>query len=352
MDKCTLTVIKCELCGKEFNGYNPKSALSRHSIYCKDKYEFLKKYNLNENNIIEIYDECGSVLQFKNKFPFRENNKFYYDILKDFNAEISFKKAGNSINTKLKRKETNIEKYGYKHNFEKNCDSRIKWEKRLLNTEGITNVFQRKEVKKKSIETNLLKYGVEYAAQNEDFKINRKYCILKYGETEGIEKYKEICYNRGKSTRLEYFIKKYGNIDGPIKYLDRQKNFLCSKNGCISKLNIIFSDMLKSLNIEFESEFSIPYNDSYKKYDFKIGNNLIELNGDFWHANPKTYYSDDILSFPGGKVTAKDIWEKDKLKKDIAINNGYNILYFWENEINNKYKFEKIKLKIKKLCNL
>lgn len=352
MDECTLTVIKCELCGKEFNGYNPKTALSRHNIYCKDKYDFLEKYNLNNDNIIEIYNKCGSVLQFKKKFPFRENNKFYYNILKDFNAEVSFKKAGNSINTKLDRKKTNLEKHGYEHNFDKNCESRNQWEKKLLENEGITNVFQREEVKKKTIETNLLKYGVEYLSQKEEFKINEKYCISKYGEIEGANKYKEICYNRGKSTRLEYFINKFGEIDGTIKYLERRKNFICSKNGCISKLSVIFSDMLKSLNIKFETEFSISYNGSYKKYDFKIGNNLIELNGEFWHANPKKYHSDDILSFPGGKVIAKDIWNKDKIKKNIAINNGYNILYFWENEINNVNELKKIKLKIKELCNL
>lgn len=352
MDKCTLTVIKCEICGKEFNGYNPKTALFRHSIYCKDKYEFLKKYNLNENNIIEIYNKCGSVLQFKEKFPFREGNKFYYDILKDFKADISLKKAGNSMNTKLKRKKTNLEKYGYEHNFEKKCKSRVQWEKRLFDTEGITNVFQRDVVKKKSIETNLLKYGFEYVAQNEEFKINEKNCILRYGENEGVRIYKDILYARGSSMRLEYYINKFGEIDGPAKYLERRKNFICSNNGCISKLNIKFSDMLKSLNIKFESEFSILHNGLYKKYDFKIGNNLIEVNGEFWHANPKKYHPDDILSFPGGKVIAKDIWNKDNIKKNIAIDNGYNILYFWENEINNVNEFKKIKLKIKKLCNL
>ena len=46
---------------------------------------------------------------------------------------------------------------------------------------------------------------------------------------------------------------------------------------------------------------------------------LIEVNGDFWHANPQRYKESDILL---KNLTAKDIWDKDRKKMNKATNNG------------------------------
>lgn len=53
---------------------------------------------------------------------------------------------------KAKQHETNMKNYGVYHNLCKNHPSRIKWQQRLLDTEGITNVFQREAVKVKIAE--------------------------------------------------------------------------------------------------------------------------------------------------------------------------------------------------------
>ena len=54
---------------------------------------------------------------------------------------------------------------GTKHNFYRESVSRIKWERNLIENEGIVNVFQREDVKEKIKKTVFEKYGV--------------YCILK-----------------------------------------------------------------------------------------------------------------------------------------------------------------------------
>jgi len=70
-------------------------------------------------------------------------------------------------------------------------------------------------------------------------------------------------------------------------------------------------------------------------YDFFVEdfNLLIEVNGDFWHANPEKYLEEDLLNFPGEKVMAKTLWEKDAKKKKIALDKGFKIVYVWESEI-------------------
>lgn len=57
---------------------------------------------------------------------------------------------------------------------------------------------------------------------------------------------------------------------------------------------------------------------------------LIEVNGDFWHANPKMYIESDVLL---GDLTAAKIWSKDKKKFDKALSKGYTVITIWEKEI-------------------
>jgi len=59
------------------------------------------------------------------------------------------------------RKKSWKETCGTEHNFSKHSSSRKKWEARLKIEEGIENVFQREEVKKKSQKAHLEKLGVD-----------------------------------------------------------------------------------------------------------------------------------------------------------------------------------------------
>lgn len=86
-----------------------------------------------------------------------------YKKIKEFNIQSrTIKESSNTVRQE-KIKNTNIEKTGFSSNLSKGCPSRIKWTDRLLKEEGITNVFQRKDIKEKIKKTILTKYGVESA---------------------------------------------------------------------------------------------------------------------------------------------------------------------------------------------
>lgn len=108
--------------------------------------------------------------------------------------------------------------------------------------------------------------------------------------------------------------------------------------------------MLKDIGIDFETQFKIGK--YFHKYDAKITGTktLLEINGDFWHANPNLYKPDDRLNFSKtNHPKAKEIWEKDEKNKKFAEKNGYKIIYLWESEISNKTDIELIKILINKL---
>lgn len=72
------------------------------------------------------------------------------------------------------------------------------------------------------------------------------------------------------------------------------------------------------------------------QYDFMINDNiLLEVQGDYWHANPNIY---DVN---GNDSTKKSLTERqkfkinqDKLKQEFAIKYGFKIFYIWETDIN------------------
>lgn len=92
----------------------------------------------------------------------------------------------------------------------------------------------------------------------------------------------------------------------------------------------------------------IPYTYQYElssyHYDFHIhGTNiLIEVDGDFWHCKPGSKYE-----VPKMKEQVTNM-NNDKIKKDVAKDNGYTLLRFWESDIQNN-RLEVVKILIENL---
>ena len=100
-----------------------------------------------------------------------------------------------------------------------------------------------------------------------------------------------------------------------------------------SLLEIRFETFLETLDIEFIHSYYINTKDYHFIFDFYLPkyNTLIEVDGDFWHCNPKTHHSPTCKT---QKINIKNDQEKNKW----AQSNGYKLLRFWEDDINNNIK--------------
>ena len=95
-----------------------------------------------------------------------------------------------------------------------------------------------------------------------------------------------------------------------------------------SKLEKTFANILDLLCIKYTISFYAKEIKAF--YDFYLpeSNTIIEVDGDFWHCNP--------IKFPLPKYESqKKNLERDKQKNQWAQDNGYKLLRFWENDINN-----------------
>ena len=90
---------------------------------------------------------------------------------------------------------------------------------------------------------------------------------------------------------------------------------------------------MNALGVEYIAQFQVGFN----AFDIRLANTniIIEVNGDFWHANPIKYKSDDLLPFPvpTGTKMAEEVWKKDARKNDYATKKGYNVIIIWESEM-------------------
>ena len=193
-----------------------------------------------------------------------------------------------------KRNETVKEKYGTDNVFQnKEIIEKIKTkkEKTVLEKYGVNNVFQLEEIKEKIKQTNREKYGTDYAIQNE--KLREKYFskrtskgnFISSGENELAKILEDLGFNFQRQ------------ITGKFKWFDENNKF----------------------------HFCIP---DFLIEDKKI---VIEYFGDFWHANPLFYKSEDLVY----TRKASEIWYFDSIKKEFIEKQGYKLIIIWENDLKN-----------------
>lgn len=106
----------------------------------------------------------------------------------------------------------------------------------------------------------------------------------------------------------------------------------------LSSLNKRIFEILENAKIDYRREFRIKYKDDenktkWKFYDLKINNTLIEINGDYWHANPNKYKAEHVFNFPKTVITAQDIWNMDKFKRELAELYNFKFCIIWEDEM-------------------
>jgi very-short-patch-repair endonuclease len=102
------------------------------------------------------------------------------------------------------------------------------------------------------------------------------------------------------------------------------------------------NQILEELKVEFEPQKVV----GFKIYDFYVpqANLLIEVDGDYFHANPEVYTEGSLNSMQKRNV------KNDEFKDTLASGRGYNLTRVWESDLANKY--EEVKNSIKKQIGL
>ena len=188
-------------------------------------------------------------------------------------------------------------------------------------------------------------FQTKMKAEPEKYK-GRTLLELEYWTNRGysIEEAQLLRKERQRTFTLEKCIAKYGKEQGTKRWKERQtkwveslhRNFNLHGDGR-SPQSIWAKEMIRTLcailKIEIPSKekwMASKNNELRCSYDFTYNKKIIEFNGDFWHANSLYFNHDDII--PVSNITAKEKWEADKKKKELAESYGYEVLVVWESE--------------------
>lgn len=331
----------CKECGKVFYVNKASRARPRYcSEECRKKSqerqrrEFNLKYinavanNLNENSIEGIdYVECP--------------------ICHEKHAQINlihFKRHGYTNIEDVKKDFPNIQLTC------QNMKNNYKGENNPMSLKNKSDL-ERKQSSPYSIEHYLKKYnGDEILAKQKlqefldsidrtNWKVNTR---LSYFINQGMseDEAKEALRERQVANGLQWYIKKYGEELGKIKY-DERINKWCKKaftgkshsqraDCCIEE--IIQNNTENMLYGDKEFAIKSPVTSQYYKIDLTNlkNNRMIEFFGDYWHCNPKIY--DKTYIRKKRKATAEQVWEHDKIRIAHLQKLGYNVMIIWEHD--------------------
>lgn len=222
-------------------------------------------------------------------------------------SKLNIPKHSISESTKLSQKKyesTMLKKYGYAHPFQnkelakkasamgRSDEALEKLHTTSFEKYGTSWPIASEPVREKIKQTNLERHGYEMPLGNSEV-------MLKSAETK-LSKYGNACYtNRDQS--IETNLKNHNGV-------------YCTGGTNDSKPNKYFAALLEENNIKYTTEFILkPY-----RYDFKVGNYLIEINPTATHNS--TF---GILGEP------KDInYHKDK--SQVAYESGYRCMHVWD----------------------
>lgn len=178
----------------------------------------------------------------------------------------------------------------------------------------------------KTTSTNLIKWGGKTPSTNKEIKDKVKSTLI---SRYGVDNCSKIPGATQKAIDTKF--KKYGTSN-------------LVKCNLRSNLEILIEEFLNSKNIEYGIQFKVikPLKDGHYdgmyRADFYIPtkNLIVEIFGDYWHANPHKYNPEDFIYRFEGKVPAKEVWAQDKIKEKIYKDKGFNYLVIWEEDIENE----------------
>lgn len=305
----------CPYCSKKIKDLVKKGGEGSHlrvcskgkqhsNPYCIDVVKYNYPEFSSENFIKQKFSEGYTVKGFDDEFF--EGRIYVRHLCSFYNIKTpTLKEATSCKKTREKYINTCLEKYGTVNTCANGAPGRKKAEKTMLEKYNVINYFSVDNFQK----------------------------IIK-------EKQDQDEYHKRKSERSKNsWLKK--SIEEKREWLE--KSLFSNKairSGGISNLEKEVGKCLLELGFQISPQFYLRNNNKNFFFDYRLLNSniLIEVNGDYWHANPKIYLKDDIIKYPSNSKKAGEVWEKDLIKQKAAEKNNYKVITLWESDILNSWE--------------
>ena len=321
-------ICECEICKKEFISV-------RKSACCSEKCRHIKRLNKTQSGEKGIdYIECPVCNQKVKQISVKHAKMHGFDTIESFRIHHGLEYTS----CQKKREQISGENNpGYKHGGKLS-----KFSKKFIH--GYDATWHTEQNKKHS----------KFRNENKElFKSNLEFWIDKYGDN---NKAREQ-YTKFQSKNVDNFIKVYGEDEGKLRHQQKTEKWVNTMNSKspdeiaemnsskVRKSSCFYSiaerelfESLKESVPEITDQLALPVdgksiNKQAYIYDMAVKAKIIEYNGDFWHSNPSLF--DENHKCPYTKRSQFEIHAKDRDKKRIAEQHGYEVFVVWESDYKN-----------------
>ena len=166
---------------------------------------------------------------------------------------------------------------------------------------------------------------------SESYKNNLSNAMKAYAQTpEGKTKFANRTITaRMRLSNFERWQQDYGYAVAVEKQLEWQKRNILRPTSRYTKIELKTAEALRDAGYDIVTQFSVPH--YYCDIYVPTLNLIVEVNGDYWHANPKFHNSDDVIGHK--RMLASQIWECDARKMKALEAMGYNVVVVWEHKV-------------------
>lgn len=199
--------MNCNICSKEFESFKEltKHLIKEHKFSTDELYKY---FHFSAETKEAICPICGSSfkLSLKQARKFRNKEKVSIGCCKKCSLELRSMLVESPFARKEvreKSKQTIMERYGVEYSLQ-NIEVRKKAKQTNLKRYGVDNPRKSKEVQEKARQTNLKKYGVEHPAQAKEVQEKARQTNLKKYGVEHPAQSKEVMDKMKKTTMERY----------------------------------------------------------------------------------------------------------------------------------------------------
>ena len=252
-----------------------------------------------------------------------------------YKCEICDRYFKSITNSHLKRHNITTAEYKIKFPDAKfgNFDRFDNWRKSDENKLNCSNmnkkVYNDPDLNQKRIE------AVKKVTKSSEYKLNQSKKMKEISKSNHMQNFYKSAKSRVtdwmKKSNFERWEILFGKEEAERRLQEWSEKNIMPSSSRNTKPEKIFQSILEKFNISFSNQKRVG------KYicDFYIPdyNLIVEIDGDYWHANPIRFNDSDIIGPKNNLV--KDIWEKDLKKSNFIISKGYNLIRYWESDIKN-----------------
>lgn len=209
--------------------------------------------------------------------------------------------------------------------FSRFADWRNSEENKAHMREQNKRIFSSHEIREKR-KTNLFK-----AMKTEEYKQALSAAMKVYAQTPlGKQRLSNKPVTaRMKLSNFERWVDQFGLDEAVRRQLDWQaKNVLPAKSRH-TKPELMLADMLRLMNVKFIDQFPLPR--MYCDFFLPDYNMIVEVDGDYWHANPSLFAPTDLIGKK--KTMAQEIWARDAERTNKIQSLGYKVMRIWSSDL-------------------